>query len=282
MTPDEIAQGAKCFACIGDKESALIYLLTLWASGDCLTCAALSGDSSPVGAAVPQFVGQLYNQNNGQAFFYSTGLTNSDWTQIVSGGGTSGIEYGPNPNTLIELRGIRFRLDNTKTTFVFNGLEHITTTGIDISGSVFVSINLPDLIDLVGGLESSDAASLEEFLIPKLTSIDGGVFFNGCIALTAFSAPLLASIVGDLNFPNCSQLASFSAPVWLPTDGSTIDFSACALDAASVNSILARCVAAGVTTCTIDLSGGTSSAPTGQGLIDKADLITAGNNVNTN
>lgn len=50
----------------------------------------------------------------------------------------------------------------------------------------------------------------------------------------------------------------------------------------NTNQILAEAVASGVSGGTLDLSGGTNAAPTGQGLIDKATLILAGWTVTTN
>lgn len=54
-----------------------------------------------------------------------------------------------------------------------------------------------------------------------------------------------------------------------------------ALNSASVNRVLSALVAAG-NTVTCNLSGGTSAAPTGQGLTDKATLISNGSTITTN
>ena len=106
-----------------------------------------------------------------------------------------------------------------------------------------------------------------------------------CVVITAVSLPSLTTVGlsgNTFDTQGCTLLQTISVPVWLPTDGLIINCAGCALNAASVNQILARCVASGVTTCTIDLSGGTNAAPSGQGITDKADLITAGNTVTTN
>ncbi len=66
----------------------------------------------------------------------------------------------------------------------------------------------------------------------------------------------------------------------------TLNFNANALPTASVNAILADCVTSlgisGRVTCTLNLAGGTNGAPSGQGIVDKATLITAGWTVTTN
>jgi hypothetical protein len=61
--------------------------------------------------------------------------------------------------------------------------------------------------------------------------------------------------------------------------------SGCALNAASIENVLRRCVLAGVTTCTIDLSGGTNAGLASlsvQGQSDYAALVTAGNTMSIN
>lgn len=50
----------------------------------------------------------------------------------------------------------------------------------------------------------------------------------------------------------------------------------------NTDAILAACVASNVPNGTLDLSGGTNAAPTGQGITDKAALILAGWTVTTN
>lgn len=72
--------------------------------------------------------------------------------------------------------------------------------------------------------------------------------------------------------------------------GATINISGQKLTAASVNAILALLVSLDGTNGTtlwgagktLDVSGGTSSAPTGQGITDKATLIGRGATVTTN
>jgi hypothetical protein len=69
----------------------------------------------------------------------------------------------------------------------------------------------------------------------------------------------------------------------VPTVHTTIDLSGNALNEASVNAILARCVASeSFTAGTVNLAGGTIAAPTEQGATDKATLIDRGVDVTTN
>lgn len=56
-------------------------------------CTFQSGAGSPVGVAVPKFIGQLYHDTVADAYYRSTGLTNSDWVFI--GGGAPFVEWLP-------------------------------------------------------------------------------------------------------------------------------------------------------------------------------------------
>lgn len=177
---------------------------------------------------------------------------------------------------------------------------------LDISnGSAVESLSFPGLLTVGGVLAFGTNPLLTTASFPLLTTVGGdltgesndvlialtltslvtvgGIFnLSSDLAIETISLPALTTVSGNFTANTCTALTSFSAPLWLPTDGTTINFNGDALDAASVNHILARCVAAGVTTCTIDLSGGTNAAPTGQGITDAADLATAGNTVTTN
>jgi hypothetical protein len=81
---------------------------------------------------------------------------------------------------------------------------------------------------------------------------------------------------GAFDANTCAALADVSIPLWVPTDGTTITFSNCALSATSVELILRRCVLAGVTTCTIDLSGGTNAGTASLSAQGQADVVTLG------
>lgn len=160
-------------------------------------------------------------------------------------------------------------------------LEHITVGDLDFGDSLLLeSFSAPYLTSVIGNFSGNNLPSLVTLDVPSLITVDTDllILVSGIVSAT-FNA--LVTVGGAMKWIN-TTIVNFAAPNWLPTNGTVIDFSGCALSATSVNHILARCVAAAVTTCTINLSGGTSSAPTGQGIIDKADLITAGNTVTTN
>lgn len=144
----------------------------------------------------------------------------------------------------------------------------------------------PEAVDAIDGqgdrfLVGFPNTPFTEVTFGNPVTVANDVDFGACSLMTSLVFSVLVAIGGNLSV-TCNVLTHFSAPSWLPTNGSTIDLSGCALAAESVNHILARCVAAGVTTCTINVSGGTNAAPTEDGVADKAALILAGNSVTTN
>lgn len=120
--------------------------------------------------------------------------------------------------------------------------------------------------------------------------------FAPCTALVNFTVNQ-CSFSGVLpSFAACVNLVSFNAGLNAFTgtvagsfatqkSATLLAFGVNALSSAAVNQILADCVASlggGRVACTVTLQGGTNGAPTGQGIIDKAALITAGWTVVTN
>lgn len=151
------------------------------------------------------------------------------------------------------------------------------------SGITTISVNSLATIGLT--LQLQACAALTSISFPALTSVTGDTTFENCTALTSASFPVLVTAIAnniyDMRGDGCTILSSLSVPqvVW---NNDTIEFSTDALNAASINQILARGVASGVTVCTFNLAGGTNAAPSGQGIADKATLIGLGNAVNTN
>jgi len=276
--PGALMQSSKCLDMLSDKQlrNAIAYLLCQINNGGGGSCAALSGVSAPTGSVTPQFIGQLYNQNGGAAFFYSTGLTSADWTEITGGVGATEIVAGSSINngTIAVVAS-----DN----LVKLDLSSLTGGGIDVeSNAALVTLDLSALTSADGGVNIESNPALVTPDLSALTSADGGVIVVSNDALTTLDLSALTSAAGGVNVQSNAALTSVLIPNLLPTDGIALSFNGCALDATSVNLVLARCVAAGVTTCTIDLSGGTNSAPTGQGIVDAAALVLAGNTVTTN
>lgn len=172
------------------------------------------------------------------------------------------------------------------------------------SQSGFTSFSMPNLTAVSGTFDLSFCSNLTSINIGSLSTVGGDFNINECafstltlssvtsigqtftgdtqVNLTSLSMPNLTSIGFSFLFNSCTNLVTVSMPNVIYTDGNTIDLDADALSAASVNEILARGVASGLTSEFIDLSGGTNAAPSGQGIVDKATLIGNGCTVNTN
>lgn len=189
-------------------------------------------------------------------------------------------------------------------------LSQLATTGggLTISGNTLLaSVALPELLSTAGTFSVGTNAALTSLSIPKLASVTQ---FNcqSNATLTAISAPLLATssgglsmgltgntllasisfpelvtVAGGINAANLANLTTVTLTKYLPTNAKAQNFGGCALNQASVDHILARCVAnAAYVSGTVTLSGGTNSTPSAQGLTDKATLIGRGCTVATN
>lgn len=135
------------------------------------------------------------------------------------------------------------------------------------------TVDLNSLVVAGRGLKISTSALLTSILLNALVSIAKDVDFISNPSLTTLNFPSLTTVGGDWNADSSTALTTVNLPQFLPTDGKVVSFSGCALNAASVNQILARAVAnAGYVSGGIFTQGGTSAAPTGQGIVDKATL----------
>lgn len=176
------------------------------------------------------------------------------------------IDWTPGNLNLGEMLGV-FTYNNIPGITSLNFRQATALVGFDIEGmSDLLTVTFPNLI-------SVDPARLySSFLI-----------VSNCPLIQAIAFPLLQQSNGGIICETNAQLVNVSIPVFVPFNNTNILFDGCALSAASVNHILARCVLnAGYNSGLINLSGGTSAAPTGQGIVDKATLIGRGVGVNTN
>lgn len=162
--------------------------------------------------------------------------------------------------------------------FIFSGCASLTSVTLTSLNSVGLGAG--------GRLDFSGDTSLPSISFPALAAVGDYIDGNGCTLLTSVQLPNWGSQtpinVYNVRFDGCPALVTWNAPIWFISDGFTIEFSAAALNVASINQILARGVNAGDTTSIFQLAGGTNAAPAGQGVVDKATLIGNGCTVNTN
>lgn len=259
MTPQQLLAASACWmTCVpqGAYKAVEAYLLCQIANsgGTPTVCAPQEGADSPVGAATPDFIGQLYHETGDDTYWRSTGLTNADWVEISGGGPCENI---------------------------------FTTQALSLDVFIFQTddslavIELGSVTSVVSQFNISGFPALTTLHIQSIISI-GADFIIESIPLTQIDLSALVTVATNTTIQYCASLTSVLVPNWVPTDGTTIAFNNCALDVTSVDLILHRCVLAGLTSATIDLSGGTNATPSVTGLADKATLIGNGCSVTTN
>jgi hypothetical protein len=191
---------------------------------------------------------------------------------------------GINLNSLKNIGG-GGRLDfNSDTSLSFVSLPAFTGVDSDLNVSAcsaLTGLSVPVLKNIGGALNLDSSNLLSSVTLPALTSI-GGFSAQTCTGLQYLSATGALTVALDCHITNNHAMTGLNLPNATYTDGIFFNAAGCALTSATVNQILSRFVASAVTTCVIDLSGGTNGAPTGQGATDKAALISSGNTVTTN
>jgi hypothetical protein len=138
-------------------------------------------------------------------------------------------------------------------------------------------------------LTTADLATLEfpQLIDVTYTDYHGSFDIEKNSSLTSIDLPVFQRYIGgNLVISNNPILTSINLPHWLPESGLFCSFTLNALDATTVNLILARCVAnptfGTVPFSAVYLNGGSNAAPSGQGIIDKGVLIVRGATVVTN
>jgi hypothetical protein len=242
----------------------------------------------------------------GGAFQPSTmaSLTTMSFANLTYVGSTFG------PTTMASLTTLSF----PALTFVNSNFQPSTMASL-------TTMSFPSLKILGASFTASAMASLTTFSFPVLSFVGGNFTPSSMAALTTISLPALQyqgySPFGSFSVASMASLATLSLPAMISYNGTitantglgnlasvtlgtvgtlksivgaTINISGQKLDRASVNGILALLVSldgTGGTTLwgagkTVNLSGGTSAAPSGQGIIDKATLVARTATVTTN
>jgi len=213
------------------------------------------------------------------------------------------IEWEPSSMELFSKIGMYFYNDDEVTSLSLNMEEMLRSIYIGGMGSL-ASLSFPNLVSFLNdgsnpGFTISDCVSLVSIDFPKLALIETNLTINGCTNLTTINLPALEETHGlyiessamtsldlsalvtiggrGIGVTGNTVLESIDLSSLVPTSGHDFYFFGNALTAESVNAILARFVAnAEFVSGTIDLSGGTNAAPTGQGLTDVTTLRARG------
>jgi hypothetical protein len=155
--------------------------------------------------------------------------------------------------------------------------------GLALSASNVVNFSFPALATVGENVELT-AGLFSALDLPALTSIGGAIILI-LPNLTSVDLSSLVSVGSVILFSDsneCPLLADIDLSSFVPSNGSTFKCVGASLTQATVDQILARYVASGVTSGQINLSGGSSSAPSVAGAADKATLIGRGLTVMTN
>jgi len=208
-----------------------------------------------------------------------SGSTESDFSNIWCAAKDL-IYLGTGAVSISDLRLAFGDLDSDDPTLVtsiaFANLKRVTGR-LFMDSRPITSANLGSLIQVDQAIHFANCSVIPSISLPALTTVNGQtaqlVQYNG-ITPTMIQHALL--------FDNCPSLTTVSIPNLVFQNGRGYLFDGCALNVASVNHILARAVASGVTGAYITLDGGTNAAPAGQGAADKSALLIAGNSVSTN
>ncbi len=203
------------------------------------------------------------------------------------------------------------------TTFSFPSLTHCGGSFSPTALSILTTLAAPELVSVAAAFGPANMALLTTLSFPKLKYIGTTIGINTMASLATLSLPLLEYVGANVTLATMASLTTVSLPSMVTYGGTiaintslgnitsislgtigtlksilgaTINCSGQKLTAASVNAILALLVSldgTGGTTLwgsgqTLTINGGTNSAPTGQGLVDKATLQARGATITTN
>lgn len=254
-------------------------------------------------AVTPNFIGQIYKDTTTGNLWRANSTTPGDWTLELQNGQISwtpihqpmvmGFAAWDDPNPLQNIT--RLQVDESR----------ILSVDIEVATSL-IELSCPNVTNVTAGagIYLYGNTVLDKILFPSLANASYITIdtvpvtqlnlsaMTSCNVLTVQNCPSITILdlhsyvsspgllVKIINNPLLSSinLDAFTFPV-----GGTFNFSANALPDTSVNYILARAVAnVGFVGGSLNVGGIGNAAPTGQGLVDKATLITRGVTVTTN
>jgi hypothetical protein len=157
----------------------------------------------------------------------------------------------------------------------------------DLSGTI-PSISFPLLVG-AQQFTITDLAGIEKIDLPVYTGAGltfGAVDFSSNSGLKTINVPKVdfnnLNGTNKLSFINNPALETIDLSQCIWADLAAVDFSGNALSQANVDAILIRADDSGATNGVMDLSGGTSSAPSAAGAAAVTSLLAKGWTVTTN
>lgn len=309
--PSDLMEASKCFQPLTEPQLKAIqtYLLCQIANGGSGACANLEGADSPLGSVTPDFIGQVYQQSDG-TIWQAGSLLSSSW-EIINGADLFTYNSGTGTafaSTLARYFSSNFWISGSNLTEIT--LPNVETVGgyFDIdTNTALATLDITGLRTVSSGLYLSDNDLLTEYDISSLETVGTEMVIQNNAAITSIDASSivtvtgalgtidnntllesidltsLVTVTGSVGIINNPALDTITVPAWLPTNGTNLTFTGNALLEATVDQILARCVAnAAYISGTVDLSGGTNAPPSVTGDADVLILQGRGCTVNHN
>lgn len=165
----------------------------------------LSGAASPLNVVTPDFVGQVFVQDDG-TIWQAGSLLNSSWTAVCAPSLGDGLLWGPAPETVDSIEGstdvflteLTNRFPTSAYTILSFGQPTSVTNGVAFDGGTTLSTLIFRNLETVGqSLSAGACPSLTLFQADELVSIGGFFDLNSCPSLTSISAKKLATVAGD-------------------------------------------------------------------------------------
>lgn len=277
--PSDLTTAAKCFVCLSpeEREAVKTYLLAVIAAGS--TDPEVLASAAKCFQCIPKdqlrqiqayLLCQIANAHGGDG-------VGCDYQDMQIGWADAALNLGEKLGftATVNMTGI------TSLTFrqaaIVNAINFQNQTAL-------LSVDFPNLLSFAVHVDIFNCGNVASITMPSLQDIaaTGGRLLIGLTGISSISLPALNSAY-YIQIYNNASLTSLSIPVLIPSNGDTLNLTGNALSQASVDHVLAVCVAAlGFTSGQVALTGGTNSAPSAAGLINKATLIGRGVTVTTN
>lgn len=220
------------------------------------------------------------------------GLTNLNFPKLKKMIGIIGIRINPS------LTSISFPILTNQNTFLHieilgnNNLTNISLPVLNRCSYLYLGTNqkvatfsLPQLTTIETGLNVYLNNLLSSISFPLLTNV-GDMDISNCNALTSISFPALTGITSNQNsssISTCPNLTSISFNNLASFNGVGFNFNSNKLPSSQINALLNKFVSITpvLTNRIFYFNQNPVAPPTGQGIIDKATLISRGNSVTT-
>lgn len=214
-------------------------------------------------SATPDFSGQVYKDTGTGNIWRANSTTPGDWNKELQ---NIQVKWTPNNIKLGEMIGFFSLADLTGvTTLTF--LNQDSLSGFDIEANASLTdLAFPNLQTIQSGgiLIIAYNTALTTLSLPVFVSLgNSAVSIYNNTAITSISLPSFTTVSGNFLAYGNTSLTSISFPNYLPDDGRMVDFQNCALTQASVDHVLARCVAnPAYVSGWVRVNAGTNSPPT--------------------